>query len=79
MNEYQITTKLEDVVFKVLNKLKGFKTIIFTIVVGSFSIMEALDWTNTVSKENLPYVIGGIGIINLVLRSVSNTKIGKNT
>ena len=62
-----------------MSKLKGFKTILFTVLTGIFALLEATDLTEIVSKENMPYVILAIGAGNVFMRAISNTKIGKNS
>jgi hypothetical protein len=76
MNDYKV--KLEKFIKSVMGRLKGFKTIIFTVATAVFALMETLDLTGIVTKENMPYVIIGLAIINGTLRAISNTPIGKN-
>jgi len=62
----------------IMSKIKGFKTIMFTIIVSVFALLEMTDLTGVLSEDKMPYMVIGIGIINIVLRAVSTTNIGKN-
>jgi uncharacterized membrane protein YgaE (UPF0421/DUF939 family) len=77
MNEEDIFTP--KVIFAYITaKLKGFKTLLFTIIVAVFALLEATDLTGIISEEKMPFVVLGIAITNIILRKISNTPIGKN-
>lgn len=57
--------------------MKGWRTIIFNLLVAIFGALEAFRWIDIVPAEWVPIVIAAVGLINVWLRKVTNTPVGK--
>ena len=59
-------------------KLKGFKTILFSLVLVIIGALEAFGWVNVIPESLAPFVLPFIGLLFAWLRKVTNTAIGKS-
>ena len=57
--------------------MKGWRTLAFNILAAIFALLETSDLTNLVPDQYLPGVIIGISVINVVLRVITTTPVGK--
>ena len=60
-----------------MNKLKGYKTIGINLVVAIFGVLEATDWVNTIGSDKAGIVAAVMGVVGIVLRTVTTSAIGK--
>lgn len=56
--------------------MKGYKTIIFAVVIAVIGALEAFDWTNIISGDSAGFIIMGIGVLMGWLRKVTTTALG---
>jgi hypothetical protein len=59
-----------------MHKLKGWKTILFSLLTFIVSILQLSEVTSLVKPEYLPYVMAFAAIATAVLRSVTTTPMG---
>ena len=60
-----------------MDKLKGWKTLLFNAGVAVLGVAQAFDWTSVLGAT--PYsgwVVTGIGVVGMILRSVTTTPVG---
>lgn len=57
--------------------MKGYKTLIFNAAVAAFGTLDATVLGGVIPTEYLPTVIAVIGAVNMILRALTNTPLGK--
>lgn len=57
--------------------LKGYKTLILNAAVALLGVAQGFDWVGVAGGEKAGWVMTGIGIANMILRSLTNTPVGK--
>lgn len=57
--------------------MKGWRTIIFQLLVAVFAALESMDFTSVLNSETAPVVLLVVAAINAVLRAVTTTPLGK--
>lgn len=58
--------------------MKGWKTIIFGVLVAGLGAVQAADLATVVPQQWVGLVMTGIGAVVMILRSVTDTPIGKS-
>jgi hypothetical protein len=61
-----------------MNFLKGYRTIIFNVAVILAGLAEVADVISIVAPGSEPLVLLIVGIANLVLRYLTDTKVGES-
>jgi len=57
---------------------KGWRTVIFNACAMLLSIASLAEWNSVLPKEWWPYYVLGLSMANILLRSVTNTDMGKH-
>jgi hypothetical protein len=64
--------------------MKGYRTlllngaiVVIPVVAESVSFLNGFDWRSILPKESAGWVIIGIGLLNIWLRFITNTGVGK--
>jgi len=57
--------------------MKGWRTLAINLAIAAFGVLEATDWTGLLGSGSAGLAVTGIGIANMVLRSVTTTPLGK--
>lgn len=57
--------------------MKGWRTIVFNTLTLILPIMEMSEWKDIIPNEYLPHYMAAVAIINLALRLVTTTPVGK--
>lgn len=58
--------------------MKGWRTLAINLAIAGFGVLEAADWPGLLGSESAGWAITGIGIANMVLRSITTTPLGKS-
>ena len=58
--------------------MKGWRTLALNLAVTGFGVLEATDLTGLLGSESAGWAVTGIGIANMVLRSITTTPVGKS-
>lgn len=53
--------------------LKGWKTILFNLVVAAVGVLQAVDWIDVLGSERAGLVVTAIGLVGTVLRFLTDT------
>ena len=53
--------------------LKGWKTILFNLIVAAFGVLQAVDWIDVLGSERAGLVVTAIGIAGTILRFLTDT------
>ena len=56
--------------------MKGWRTILFNVL-GMVTVVATSDYAQVIPQSAMPWIGLGIGVGNLVLRSVTTTPIGQ--
>lgn len=59
--------------------MKGYKTVLFSLLVGILGLLEALDWVAIIPDKIEPWVLPAVSGVFLYLRSITTTAIGKQS
>lgn len=59
--------------------MKGWRTLAINLAIAVFGVLEAADWTALLGSSSAGLVVTGIGIANMILRSITTTPVGKPT
>jgi hypothetical protein len=59
--------------------MKGWRTIGLNLALTMFGFLEATDWTAVLGSDRAGWVVTGVGITNMVLRSMTTTRVGRPT
>ena len=57
--------------------MKGWRTLAVNLAVATFGVLEATDWTALLGSGSGGLALTGIGIANMVLRSLTTTPLGR--
>jgi hypothetical protein len=57
--------------------MKGWRTLILNLAIACFGVLEATDWTTLLGSDAAGWAVTGIAIANMVLRSLTSTKVGR--
>lgn len=57
--------------------MKGWRTLGLNLGLTIFGFLEATDWTTVLGSDKAGWVVTGIGVANMVLRSVTTTRVGR--
>jgi hypothetical protein len=57
--------------------MKGWRTLALNLGVSLFGVLEATDWSGALGNDKAGWVMTGIGIANMVLRTLTTTKVGR--
>lgn len=63
---------------KIKPYIKGWRTVALNILAMVVPIISATEWLNVLPKEWLPYYALGLALLNIFLRGVTNTPVGKS-
>ena len=58
--------------------MKGWKTIILSIVVTIIGALEAFDWANIIPDKFEDFLLPIVGALFLYLRTITTTAVGKS-
>jgi hypothetical protein len=62
------------------NGMKGWRTLGLNAAVALLGVAQATNWTDVLgSSPTAGWIITGVGVANMVLRSVTNTPVGQKT
>jgi hypothetical protein len=61
-----------------MEKIKGFKTLIFAIIVAVLGVLETFDWISIFDGESGGIWVSVIGIVIAFLRKITTTPMLKN-
>ncbi len=53
--------------------LKGWKTILFNLVIAAVGVLQAADWVDLLGSERAGLAVTAIGIVGTVLRFLTDT------
>lgn len=53
--------------------LKGWKTILFNLVVAALGVLQAVDWIDVLGSERAGLVVTAIGLIGTVLQFLTDS------
>jgi hypothetical protein len=59
------------------HKIKGYRTVAFNSLAGVLAAAEAGELTHLVPNEYQWVFIAGVSLVNIYLRSITNTPLGK--
>jgi hypothetical protein len=59
------------------NRIKGWKTVVVSAVLAVVGVLQTADWATIVSPSRVGPTILGIAILVAVLRSMTDTPVGK--
>jgi hypothetical protein len=57
--------------------MKGWKTMLVSIVIAVVGVLQSADWATIVSPQNVGPVMLGIGVLVAVLRAITSTPLGR--
>ena len=57
--------------------MKGWRTLVINLAIAVFGVLEATDWTAALGSDKAGWIVAGIAIANMVLRSFTTTEIGR--
>jgi hypothetical protein len=57
--------------------MKGWRTLAVNLAVAGFGVLEATDWTALLGSDAAGWAMTGIAIANMILRSLTTTKVGR--
>lgn len=57
--------------------MKGWRTVILNGLVALFGVAEAVLRDAPIDSSTLGYVLAGVGALNIFLRSITTTAVGK--
>jgi hypothetical protein len=57
--------------------MKGWRTLAINLAIAIFGVLEAADWTDLLGGHSTGFILTGIGVANMVLRSLTTTAIGQ--
>ena len=57
--------------------MKGWRTLAINLAIAGFGVLEATDWSGLLGSNSAGWAVTGVGIANMVLRSITTTPIGK--
>lgn len=58
--------------------MKGWRTLAINLAIAGFGVLEAADWTGLLGNPSAGWAVTGIGVANMVLRSITTTPVGKS-
>jgi len=58
--------------------MKGWKTILFAVIVSVIGTLEAFDWASIIPDKIEAFVLPIVGLIFMYLRSITTTPVGKS-
>lgn len=56
--------------------MKGWRTLGINVAIALFGVLEGADWTGLLGDPAAGWALTGVGIVNMVLRSITTTPIG---
>ena len=59
------------------NRIKGWKTVVVSAVLAVVGVLQTADWATIVSPQRVGPTILGVAILVAVLRSVTDTPVGR--
>ena len=62
---------------KIVRKIKGWKTVIFSVLLGILGVAETARWADILPKEKVGIILIVIGIIGVILRAFTTGSIGQ--
>lgn len=62
---------------KIVKKIKGWKTVIFSVLLGILGVVETARWADILPKEKVGIILIVIGIIGVILRAFTTGSIGQ--
>ena len=57
--------------------MKGWRTLGVNLAIAGFGVLEATDWTGLLGSDAAGWAVTAIAIANMVLRSVTTTRLGQ--
>lgn len=57
--------------------MKGWRTLLVNSGIAVFGVLEATDWTMVLGSDKAGWMITGIAVANMILRSVTTTRLGQ--
>lgn len=58
--------------------MKGWKTILFAVIVSVIGTLEAFDWASIIPDSIEAFVLPVVGVVFMWLRSITTTPVGKS-
>ncbi len=57
--------------------MKGYRTLLVNAAVALVGVAQSFDWTTVVAPNRVGLVLTGIGVVNMVLRALTDTPVGQ--
>ncbi len=57
--------------------MKGWRTLAINLAIALFGVLEAADWTDLLGNSAAGITVTGIGIANMILRSITTSPVGR--
>ena len=61
-----------------MNSLKGWRTLLFAVVIGVVGTLEAFDWVSLIPDAIEPFLVPIIPAVFIWLRKITNTALGQS-
>ncbi len=59
--------------------MKGYRTLAFNLLVAAGGVIVAFDWSSVLPPQYVGYAAIAIGVVNMGLRAITDTKLGQNS
>ena len=57
--------------------MKGWRTLTVNLAAAGFGELEATDWTALLGSDAAGWAMTGIAVANMILRSLTSTRMGR--
>jgi hypothetical protein len=57
--------------------MKGWRTLAINLAIALFGVLETADWTGLLGGGAAGITVTGIGIANMILRSITTSPVGR--
>ena len=57
--------------------MKGWRTLAINCGIAVFGVLEAADWSGLLGSERAGAIVTGIAIANMILRALTDTRVGE--
>ncbi len=59
--------------------MKGWRTLLINVAIALFGVLEAADWTTLLGNDHAAWVVTTIALINIALRTLTTTEVGRSS